>query len=403
MKTMACLISNQHVPNLLAVHAVKPDRLYFIVTKKMKDKEKALLNALMKGRMDFAARHENIKINNENSIGEVYSGLKTAYKNHPEDEWFINLTGGTKPMSIGAYAFSKDNRLKTLYIAEGNQKIAIDLQSGESLDLDYNVSTEEFLAGYGFKVNNSSKLTDNRDEAPTLARLAAVLTANYDDEKLFNLMEKLQELKTKKSLNLTIDNLPSLNNNIIGNEIAETFGLDWDGKNLTGNLNKSGVKFLTGKWLEIFVFNLILPFENKSIFDLNIGVEIGEENLGKNIKPGKNNEFDVSFMRDQSLCLVECKTGGQSHDNEANNTLYKIEAIKSGLRAIRINTYLATTSRNIIEKNKEEVKESIKNRCSLYGCRIVHGEPLKEMADMYLNNDPSLNEKVAKCFGLKFD
>ena len=53
MKIMACLISGQHVPNLLAIHAVKPDWLDLVVTPRMTGKESQLLKALEVGGLDY--------------------------------------------------------------------------------------------------------------------------------------------------------------------------------------------------------------------------------------------------------------------------------------------------------------------------------------------------------------
>ncbi|NPV63066.1 MAG: DUF1887 family protein [Methanotrichaceae archaeon] len=41
MKVMVCLISDQHVPNLLSVHAVEPDLLFLVETPGMKAKRGA--------------------------------------------------------------------------------------------------------------------------------------------------------------------------------------------------------------------------------------------------------------------------------------------------------------------------------------------------------------------------
>ncbi len=41
MKVMVCLISDQHVPNLLTVHAVEPDLLFLLESSGMKAKRGA--------------------------------------------------------------------------------------------------------------------------------------------------------------------------------------------------------------------------------------------------------------------------------------------------------------------------------------------------------------------------
>lgn len=398
MKTMACLISHQHVPNLLAVQAVKPDRLVLLVTPAMKGKEADLLRALSKGNCDYASMHDIIEVDDENSIQAVYAALDDAYKKHPDDEWIVNLTGGTKPMSIGAYAFSKDRGPKTLYIAAGNQHHAIDLLGGPSVTLDHHVSTAEFLAGYGFDLQNADAMEKNEREARNWIEIAAALTAHHEDPSLQQMLGKLQNLKktNKNGLTLSDEDGVSLKDAALRSMIARDFHLTESGTHLTGHLDKHAVEFLTGKWLEVFVWSLFLPFVNQGIWDLHLGAIIAKGN-----GPGENNEFDVSFMQDQSLSIVECKTGEQEHDPSANSTLYKIEAIKSGLTAIRMKTYLATTSPNVIDPDTRGIRKAVANRCSLYGCTIVHGEPLREMAELFLRKDPSLHERVAATFCLK--
>ena len=103
------------------------------------------------------------------------------------------------------------------------------------------------------------------------------------------------------------------------------------------------------------------------IWDLNQGVRVGKA------FPGEDNDLNVTFMMNQSLCIVECKTGDQEHDPAGKDVLYKIEAIKSGLRAIRVKTYLATTSDNVIDPQKGGIKEPLLRRADIYDCKIVAG------------------------------
>lgn len=410
MKMMVCLISQQHVPNLLAVQAIKPDRLVLLVTPGMKERRKDLhlLRALAAGGRDYSTDHEVVDITDENSVEAVYRALEEVMEPHPNDEWIVNLTGGTKPMSMGAYVFSRERGLKTLYIAESNQQRAIDLLGGAPVALDHHVSTAEFLAGYGFDLQNPHQFDEVEKNARGWLPVAALLTANHDDRSVRCMLDKLQNLKERRvrespkawereGLTFSENDDISLNDPTLRAEIAREFGLKEAGRKLAGSLSKQAVQFLTGRWLEVFVWGLLLPFEGDAIWDLHLGVVAG----GK--EPGGSNEFDVSFMHDQSFCIVECKTGDQKHDHDANAALYKIEAVKASLMAIRLNIYLATTSPNVVDKETGNVKVSIANRCRLYNCRIIHGKPLREMAKMFLENDPSLQGCVAATFHLKHE
>jgi len=409
MKSMVCIISGQHVPNLLTIHEIKPDRLFFLETSEMRKNRDYILNALEKGGLDYRNNYESVEISDANSIDEIYQSLSKIYDSSPDDEWYLNLTGGTKPMGMGGYAFAKDKGLKTLYVAEVNQRQAIDLLGGVSVELNYNVSIEEFLAGYGFLVdNNKEKLIQSKKEAEKLSHLAALITSNSDNDELSKLLGKLQYIKNRdenkkwdrKGIELSEEDNLRISNTKLGEEISATFGLNYSDNKLKGKLTSSGVKFLTGIWLEVFIYNILLPFNNKKIYDLNTGIRFRKINPDERKKPGEDNEIDTCFMYHQSLFIVECKTGGQRHDDNAQGTLYKIEAIKSGLGAIRINTYLATTSPNIIDNKTKEIKPSVKNRCDIYGCKILQGDILKSWADRYLSGDEKLNNDVAKFFRL---
>lgn len=411
MKLMVCLISGQHVPNLLSIRSESPapDRLVLIVTPLMKARNmhNHLLNALAAGGLDYRNRCDIKDLAKEDSIAETHDLLKTIQKEHRNDELIVNLTGGTKPICIGAYEFSKEKNLRTLYVPEGKQHVAIDLLRGSVVDLKHRLSTSEFLEGYGFSVLNPGNLNRSRERAEDLFDLAAFLTANNEDRGLRRMLGKIHDLMEEKRKNdrkgwnrdgliLTEDSNVYLDNDALRTKIAEKLGLDTRDSLLLGRLEKHIAEFLAGKWLEAFVWGILKPFGEKGrIWDLNLGVNVGK------ISPGESNDLDVSFMMNQSLCIVECKTGGQEHDPAAKDALYKIEAIKSGLRALRVKTYLATTSDNVIDPQKGGIRESLIKRADIYECRIIPGGKLMMMAELYFLKSPKLEEKVAEEFEIR--
>jgi hypothetical protein len=410
MKIMVCLISGQHVPNLLSIRSETPvpDRLVLIVTPLMKarDKHNQLLNALAAGGLDYGPRHDIKDLAKEDSISETYDLLKKIHKEHLNDELVVNLTGGTKPMCIGAYEFSKEKHLRTLYVPEGNQHEAKDLIGDSSVDLKHRLSTAEFLEGYGFGVQNPGDLKISKERAEDLFELAALLTANSEDHGLRGMLGKIQNLMEEKKndrkgwnrdgLILTEESNVFLDNESLRSKIASKLGLKTKDSMLLGSLDKHRVEFLAGKWLEVFVWGMLNPFvEDERIWDLNQGVRVGKA------FPGEDNDLDVTFMMNQSLCTVECKTGGQEHDPAGKDVLYKIEAIKSGLRAIRVKTYLATTSDNVIDPQKGCIKEPLLRRADIYECKIIAGGKLRQLAELYFLKNPKLAERVAEEFEIR--
>lgn len=411
MKIMVCLISGQHVPNLLSIWSETPvpDWLVLIVTPLMRSREKhnQLLNALAAGGLDYESRHDIENLMKEDSIYEIHELLKKIHKDHLNDELIVNLTGGTKPMCIGAYEFSKEKHLRTLYVPDGNQHEAKDLLGDSSVDLKHRLSTAEFLEGYGFGVLNPGDLEISKERAVDLFELAALLTANSEDHGLRGMLGKIQNLMewkkeddrkgwNREGLILSEESNVYLDNEPLRSEIASKLGLKTKDSMLLGSLDKHIVEFLAGKWLEVFVWGMLNQFVDKDqIWDLNQGVRVGKA------FPGEDNDLDVTFMMNQSLCIVECKTGGQEHDPAGKDVLYKIEAIKSGLRAIRVKTYLATTSDNVIDPQKGGIKGPLLRRADIYDCKIIAGGKLRELAELCFLKSPKLSERVAEEFEIR--
>jgi len=200
----------------------------------------------------------------------------------------------------------------------------------------------------------------------------------------------------KDGLILTEESNVFLDNESLRSKIASKLGLKTKDSMLLGSLDKHRVEFLAGKWLEVSVWGMLNPFvEDERIWDMNQGVRVGKA------LPGEDNDLDVTFMMNQSLCTVECKTGGQEHDPAGKDVLYKIEAIKSGLRSIRVKTYLATTSDNVIDPQKGCIKEPLLRRADIYECNIIAGGKLRELAELYFLKSPKLAERVAEEFEIR--
>jgi hypothetical protein len=406
MTTLVCLISNQHVPNLLTVKTIRPDNLVLLVTAGMKNNADWFLRALAAGGLDYSQKTNIINIHKENSIAETISALNAACKEWPNGEWIVNVTGGTKPMSIGAYEFAKEKRIKALYIVESDQYTAADLLQGDYVHLrDQHVSAFEFLEGYGYGIRNANDLVQQNQRASALVDLAVLLTAHHKNENVRKVLSRLQYLKEEKKqtsgrkweregLILTGEERLWIDNSALRERVCSAFGLQDSGRVISGHLERPAVEFLTGRWLEYFIYGLLVPFVPSSVRCLHVGLITGQP------KAGGSNEFDISFMTERTLCIVECKTGAQAHDAKGNDVLYKIEAIKAGLGALRVRAFIATTSPNIIDPRTGDTSEALKTRASTYGCTIINGEMLKEWALLYLVHDPRMNVKIADMFKL---
>jgi len=125
MRILLCLLSDQHVPNLLSAHHFRPDRLVLLESPAMRKRNAArnLVEALAAGGIKFQRDAQtgagNLvveSVSQEDSLRDVQAALKSAYGRFPSDEWIVNVTGGTKPMSIAAFEFFRNLGASLIYV-----------------------------------------------------------------------------------------------------------------------------------------------------------------------------------------------------------------------------------------------------------------------------------------------
>lgn len=403
MKILVYLISRQHIPNLISIHAIKPDRLALMVSKKMvtECRYEYLLYALEKGDMNYRCKKDLIPVNDENSVMSAASALKTyldeTLKKYPDAEIIVNITGGTKPLSIGSYIESEKRGLELLYISESDQTRALDMVGG-SKPLTHKITIAEFLGGYGYRIFNEIEMAQSEEQAHQTAELAAILASKIDDSCLWENLGKLHKLKKDKGDNgilITKENEIYIEDLELRKRLASQFGLSTEESCLVGKIDGKYISFLTGKWLEVFVWKLLNPLVGSAIWDLHLDCKFGTNDLKGQVT---DNEWDVIFMRDQSLCIIECKTGDLvNYSSSGSDLIYEIAGIKSQLQALRVKTYLATTSDKV--RNKEDtVKEDLLLRSRVYDCNIIPAWEISDFANLFLSHDKSLPGIVFRTF-----
>lgn len=435
MKIMVCLISDQHVPNLLTVHKVMPDLLILIVTPDMNRKNAAsnFLDALDIGKLSDYQKEDRCKIiplEDENSIPSTIKVFECITSKYPKAEWFINITGGTKLMSIAAFEFFKDRSNCTmLYVPIYDQtkalkftgikhpnpvdeeisvarlKAILNVNGVETFDLDHEVSIGQFLAGYGFElVKGVSEV--NEKLALEWFETSACLVANHKNKDVNDFLRHFTEISSKRNgrkngLNFQESDRIDLKDRDLIENLTEIFpSISIEDSKITGHLNAMEVEFLTGGWLEVFVWALLSEHsDDLGIRDVHLNLEIGSKG---SIEPRPKNEWDVTFMQGQSLCFIECKTGNQKK-KKGEDILYKVEAIKKHLGALRVKSYLATTSSIVIDKDTGEIHKHLATRSALYNCKIIDGDRLQMIAEMSLDPgkaNSGLIELIASTFNL---
>lgn len=395
-KIMACLLSNQHIPNLIGVKMYTPDKLILVVSKKMKDKSDLFLNALKIGGLNYEDKKEIIELDDEFNLQKVMESAQSILNKYSANQIYFNISGGTKIMALGFYSILKD-KFKLIYIPENRNDTFIFINDGKEESFNKSVSVPEFLMGYGFQGAKSEKtMSDEKERAKTFFDCALQLAKNAESDDLL-CFDREDDKKHREKHEIFRKS---------GGEIREEYWTSFAHNNmenaikpwLAGNnqLDKYKAKFLTGGWLEVFAYGLLCKFEVAlKINDINLGFEVKRKD---EIQPG--HDLDVCFINNLTLHIIECKSGSQTSDEKAD-IVYKLEAIRSQLGALNSKNILLTTGTNIYKRGTTEIKESLKVKLKNFNAGVIDCAKIKKLAIAYENNDSETIKNIF--FNIKTD
>ncbi len=322
---LVSLVSDQTVPNILGIHHFHPPELLFVSTEAMERRGKVddMLNAVnlqdgMKYERNVNAHVVTVQ---EDSILDCHRELEKWIQGREDAEFVINLTGGTKLMSIAVFEFFKDYSSKMIYIPLNKNEFLSPFPKKtikKPVPIEKRLNVVEYLAAYGLKVLNRDKLRTNREMAERRRGPAIFLIENYKELRpllgWFN--EKLNDFRNKGKISFREQYVCHCR------EEQMLFAkLAFNGKDCcyTKVLLKPEICFLTGGWLEEYCFNIVSEFIGRGVDDAVLGIVI--ENA-----QGRNNEFDVMFTSGNALYFIECKSLDQEHDKNWD-VLYKNGAL----------------------------------------------------------------------------
>ncbi len=284
---LVSIVSEQTLPNYLFIKEFQEqvDKFIFITTREMeaKDKVEAILSTA-KIRKD-----NRIKITvEENALYKAKEKLNRALPNiSTQDSFLINLTGGTKMMSIAVYEYFKrfpNSRFFYVPIGKNVYREIFENQQAKETSFKYKISVREYLSIYGISYE-SLPLLFTEDQVEDLFR--DVHSTQYD-----------------------LEHFPK------------------------GKVKKYGIKDFQSKQVHTKWFEEFLYYRIKGVLNLiDDNIKTGLRLKGKNLNTQmfrNDNEIDIFFIYDNNPFLVEAKFSiGREKINIAtlNNYLFKLVGV----------------------------------------------------------------------------
>ena len=353
MKTFVSLIGDQTMANVLVIRDIGMsfDRHIFISTKEMeaKGKSEATLNALDGSQAGGAIRAKTIiVVVQEDSVDSIDSELsKFAFAG---DEITVNITGGTKVMSIAAYNHFSKFGARMLYTTIHQNKITQihPIIAKPVTDLRYRTNISEYCLANGIEFKPSEKQYSKE--------IAEKMWTHFNDGTIpkgeLDWARAIRNDRSASRAYRTAQRVP--------NEAAKSCEiLGWS------EIDLEKIRFLSGEWFEYFIYHRLAEALK---LEPNIAIQPGGE-----IKRGNSgNELDVMFLFDNAMHIVECKTstqldGGKSFIKEV---LYKAKTIQNDF-GLTVKSFIFIANNSERDAQSGELKNSTADAVKQTGIHII--------------------------------
>lgn len=365
IKTHVYLVSAQATPNITPAldSSTRPELVVLVVSPNMEKQAKWLSDVLKSAAgvkvLLWPIRHPW-------NISHVQDRILDLITELDDESVALNATGGTKPMSIGAYeVFRADNKSIFYVHPERDELVWLFPSNQPSHQLADRVKIPHFIASYGGQViseGTSSIPPSYRDFAKTL-------------------IENIEQYA--KSLGTLNWYASTAIGSLSSETVRESVSKDREFRELLGQLSDlSMVSLMNGKlvfcsedarffanggWLEQYVLSVLnsLKKDLPSIQDTASSVEIVRGD-------GVKNELDVVFLADNRLHIIECKAKNfkAGSATSGTETLYKLDSLVEAVGGLKAESILVSYQ----QLNKHD-----KKRASEMGVKVIQGRELKQL------------------------
>ncbi|HLG31337.1 MAG TPA: DUF1887 family CARF protein, partial [Candidatus Brocadiales bacterium] len=188
MKTiLISLVSEQTIPNIIIAAHYKPDILWFISTERSeRERRTECIENTLRLR-ELLPQPEDIKrvvVDQDSLIDSMAKIEALAEGVDQEVEFIINITGGNKVMALAAYEIFREigqmviigymplrkNEFMQIFPRKNPLKV---------YEIKELLSLEEYLMGYGFKIQNKHRFEEIKDRAFSRKERSSWMLKNY--------------------------------------------------------------------------------------------------------------------------------------------------------------------------------------------------------------------------------
>lgn len=358
---LVSLISEQTIPNIVCAIHFKVQQNLFITTRRSEiDKKSEAIEEILIRRKIATSPNDFYKIEvNQDDFSDCVTKLREYLdKQNSDTEYIVNMTCGNKIMALAVYeTFTKIGQKIIIGYIPLNTNNFIQLFPLKNPlikdEIKERLRIEEYLLGCGFKIKNEETFFQTQNEALKNSKLTRWILENFDSLKnLFSFFyDKLRDKRRERKIDFKEKYLNKLKEE--EREFLKKMNFNIENGEISAQIDKTKINFLTGGWLEEFVFAEINELVKEKIID--------ETKLSVQIESEAKNEIDVCLIKDNVFYHIECKSLTK---DESENQIINDETYKKGMLTTKLG--LGDKKRAIICTTLSKIKDSLKKRAEEY-------------------------------------
>ncbi|MCH9698704.1 MAG: DUF1887 family protein, partial [Gammaproteobacteria bacterium] len=302
-------------------------------------------------------------------IEHIMTRIMELLEQLSESDIALNVSGGTRPMSIAAFQVFQMYQYPVFYIhPEDDRLIWLYPRDQESHQLADRVRLNQFLYAQGSKVisqGSTSVIPEHRELAHDL-----LTSYKYFEKAVTTLNWYVVNTVQLKSSPLTADHQrwnPFLD---LLERLESLQMIRIDNQCLVFRDN-AAKEFIAGSWLEHYVFAELMQIGQHipEIQDSAQAITIEHQLTGQAVQ----NELDVAFLCNNHFYVIECKTSlfdQQSGEQVGADVLYKLDSMKALFGGLNAQAMLISY---------KPVPQSVKHRAALFGIETCDAFQLKDL------------------------
>lgn len=395
---LVSLISDQTIPNVQIINEFRHDTTHhlFISTS---DMEKKGVRLWIEKACSISEQERYVLEVNAYSQNDILDKLNSFdFQNYSHIR--VNLTGGTKMMTMVAQIFFMNLGCDIFYVTGRNNKFNQVSPEYKTFEFSSKINLKNYLDAYGFNIKLSVPSGIGFEQTSDfLTNYCAHDMNSYLKE--WNLLQKKRKKGIKaREFDKVAPLLKALNYPFKGN-----------------SLSAYETRYLTGDWFEEYVGERLRQELELNEDEIYVSTEISkiysmkEKNdptilIGQNIESNRpDNEMDIMFVYNNTFYSIECKTSirafttiqsndGTIRDKEINilgETIYKSDSLKSKFGLYPKTTILTLTDfkdyctncNEIDRNNRLSMMTDLIKRANLSNIKLVDRSMLLKSTSLF--------------------